>query len=737
MKNGKSELVVARGARAEWRPRCHAARMSLLDEHHALPPPSSEPDTTSRCDSDRDAKGNPSTSTSDNGAVSSSTSGKGAAATLCSAEGAASTFISGSGFYIELLRLPTKTSQPPPRSGDVVELHYACLLAASRCCVDASRSKPATSRAPLTFTVGAGEVVAGLDLAVRQLELGALARVHVPPRLGYGERAAGPIPPNSNLIFEVELLRVNESTSSPLPARRARRLLLLPLRALPPSHAASDGAAIVLVHPEAADAGGGGGGGSGCPGDGDSTSDEASTDDEAGSVAQRAATDAPWLEPPWVSRLRPPVPPPAPECASFVALYESRLGSDGAVVRAAASYDGGASLVVGASPIKRAGYGVPWDSATPLVLTGARTYDFAPSSWGWRWLVRERGDDLVLAKSRAPIFPGEAHDRSLIAECSVREYVRYARRTPVAAATTGSTPMYMNGWDVFEQHPHLWDASVAEIPGTIRNLSAQAHEVMRRRLRINADLTPQMRQLCKLFVGCRGAITRIHADNHEAHAWLTQLRGYKLYVLCAPTDEPFAPGGERVDPLDGGSAARAGVGLFATILRPGETILVPSGWWHYAASLSPTMTLMCNFWDSHNFGAVIDLYYEKAARALEQTRQRSIVRAAAGDGPQPPWAAAPEASATVEHAPRRYRVSHAPFVYVRNAPSTLAPMLGIVRAGREIVVEATRAGWVRLRREPAARAAAASGTASSEPSPGWLLIDGKALGLGPLLEPLQ
>ena len=243
-------VVVAR-PRAEWRLRCQTARMSLLDEHHNLPPPSSGPDTTTRCDADRDAKGNPSTSTSAKGAASSSTSGKGATSTLCSAEGAASTVTSGLGLYIELLRLPTKTSQPPPRSGDVVELHYACLLAASRCCVDASRSKPTTSRAPLTFTVGAGEVVAGLDLAVRQLDLGALARVHVPPTLGYGERAAGPIPPNSNLIFEVELLRVNDSTSSPLPALWVRRLLLLPLRALPPSRAASDGAAIVLVHPEA------------------------------------------------------------------------------------------------------------------------------------------------------------------------------------------------------------------------------------------------------------------------------------------------------------------------------------------------------------------------------------------------------------------------------------------------------------------------------------------------------
>jgi hypothetical protein len=47
---------------------------------------------------------------------------------------------------------------------------------------------------------------------------------------------------------------------------------------------------------------------------------------------------------------------------------------------------------------------------------------------------------------------------------------------------------------------------------------------------------PQARGLCKLFVGPVGAITRIHQDNSNAHAWLCNIRGRKLYVLCRPSD---------------------------------------------------------------------------------------------------------------------------------------------------------------------------------------------------------
>ena len=146
------------------------------------------------------------------------------------------------------------------------------------------------------------------------------------------------------------------------------------------------------------------------------------------------------------------------------------------------------------------------------------------------------------------------------------------------------------------------------------------------------DVARRVRQFCKLFVGGRGAITRMHQDNFRAHAWLSQVRGRKLYVLASPADSEaiwreFAPAGSRhgreaagahpelrFDPLDPRTRARClhvGIRLYSVVLQPGETIVAPDGWWHYAVSLTPTITLMCNFWDKRNLGGLHECMGEK------------------------------------------------------------------------------------------------------------------------------
>ena len=59
--------------------------------------------------------------------------------------------------------------------------------------------------APLSFTVGAGEVVPGFDEGTAGMKVGETRIISIPPAEGYGSTANGPIPANSTLIFVVTL----------------------------------------------------------------------------------------------------------------------------------------------------------------------------------------------------------------------------------------------------------------------------------------------------------------------------------------------------------------------------------------------------------------------------------------------------------------------------------------------------------------------------------------------------
>ena len=88
-------------------------------------------------------------------------------------------------------------------SGKQITVHYSGFLE------DGKKFDSSIERdEPIKFPVGVGRVIPGWDEGLLLLNVGTKARFIIPPKLGYGERGSGPIPPNSTLIFDVEVIDI-------------------------------------------------------------------------------------------------------------------------------------------------------------------------------------------------------------------------------------------------------------------------------------------------------------------------------------------------------------------------------------------------------------------------------------------------------------------------------------------------------------------------------------------------
>ncbi len=107
-----------------------------------------------------------------------------------------------SGLIYEMIQTGTgKQAQ----AGDKVVVHYTGTFADGTK-FDSSRDRDD----PIRFTLGVGQVIPGWDEGIALLKVGDRAKFTIPPSLAYGDREIGPIPPNSTLFFDVELMDVIE-----------------------------------------------------------------------------------------------------------------------------------------------------------------------------------------------------------------------------------------------------------------------------------------------------------------------------------------------------------------------------------------------------------------------------------------------------------------------------------------------------------------------------------------------
>ena len=103
---------------------------------------------------------------------------------------------------LQIIKL-NETEGVQAEAGKTVDVHYSGFL------TDGTMFDSSVERGqPISFPLGTGRVIKGWDEGIALMRVGEKAKLIIPAELGYGSRATGPIPANSTLVFDVELVGV-------------------------------------------------------------------------------------------------------------------------------------------------------------------------------------------------------------------------------------------------------------------------------------------------------------------------------------------------------------------------------------------------------------------------------------------------------------------------------------------------------------------------------------------------
>lgn len=127
--------------------------------------------------------------------------------------------VTSTGLQIEDL-VVGEGKQPGPF--DFISVHYDAKIAKGNKVFDSSRPERfgledprrlVYQGEPIQFQLGKGKVIAALDEGLKTMNVGGKRRLRVPSELGYGKDGFEKVPPNADLIFDVELVSIDNPMS--------------------------------------------------------------------------------------------------------------------------------------------------------------------------------------------------------------------------------------------------------------------------------------------------------------------------------------------------------------------------------------------------------------------------------------------------------------------------------------------------------------------------------------------
>ena len=267
----------------------------------------------------------------------------------------------------------------------------------------------------------------------------------------------------------------------------------------------------------------------------------------------------------------------------------------------------------------------------PVVVTDAQASWRAAKMWSLEYFKKHYASDSLIASDRAPLR-AEDNPRMHTLRTTLGDFIDYMQQPHhYIAEQERDSPFYGNSWAPFIDHETL-RAHISRpyfVPDDIPESETSPDHA-----RLDHSLT-------KVFLGPAGTVTRLHNDTYHTHAWLSQIRGTKQFILYPPSQAHLIHAGEGIassqldsprcrakcaqswlDPLapeyDAFPRARKAT-PYVAVCGPGDTILVPSDWFHYAVALTPSITLMRNFMNSANAEPFFDVWNQRQG-GLEHRR---------------------------------------------------------------------------------------------------------------------